>query len=618
MFAAVAMYSITASQDFIQQSVGQSSVLLAEDTAKSIEFRVSIKIDKLIDFSKTEVVQKALLESNLEFGELEDIQGYITQQEDDWRSVPKKTITPFMQSLISNELSEDIRKNFVDKINPETGHSVFAEVFITNEYGANVAQSGKTTDYRQDDEDWWQKAKVNGISIGKAEYDESAEADIIPIGIRITDEDGNFVGVLKAPLSIISIIQEAEISPRYDETTQVNIVTGDGNLIYSTEAFRFNEDVSDHSFFDKLQSGQQQGFFVDDGESKKELFAYIRPSNLQVLGEQDWIIVISHEIGEVGILSGMLTLQNNLIIAFVIILAIAIGLGIIFSRDISVPITKLAYLAKEIGKENFDVEVNIRGKGEIIQLIKNMQNMGTKLKNAKKHKEEFISMITHELKTPLTPIIGFCQSLRDPEILGTLSKDQLDAVDTISKNANRLQSIIGDLMDSHRLDLEKMKFNFTEVDVVESIRYVIDNYDTELKSKKIYVNVSAVSPMLLTTDKIRLEQVLTNIFINSIDFVPNDNGKIFVSAKLQTDHILFTITDNGAGIPPEEIDNIFDSFSQIDTALTRKHGGAGLGLAICKALVTKLGGKIWVKSELGKGTTFYFTISQKAAQMDKS
>ena len=618
MFAAVAMYSITASQDFIQQSVGQSSVLLAEDTAKSIEFRVSIKIDKLIDFSKTEVVQKALLESNLEFGELEDIQGYITQQEDDWRSVPKKTITPFMQSLISNELSEDIRKNFVDKINPETGHSVFAEVFITNEYGANVAQSGKTTDYRQDDEDWWQKAKVNGISIGKAEYDESAEADIIPIGIRITDEDGNFVGVLKAPLSIISIIQEAEISPRYDETTQVNIVTGDGNLIYSTEAFRFNEDVSDHSFFDKLQSGQQQGFFVDDGESKKELFAYIRPSNLQVLGEQDWIIVISHEIGEVGILSGMLTLQNNLIIAFVIILAIAIGLGIIFSRDISVPITKLAYLAKEIGKENFDVEVNIRGKGEIIQLIKNMQNMGTKLKNAKKHKEEFISMITHELKTPLTPIIGFCQSLRDPEILGTLSKDQLDAVDTISKNANRLQSIIGDLMDSHRLDLEKMKFNFTEVDVVESIRYVIDNYDTELKSKKIYVNVSAVSPMLLTTDKIRLEQVLTNIFINSIDFVPNDNGKIFVGAKLQTDHILFTITDNGAGIPPEDIDNIFDSFSQIDTALTRKHGGAGLGLAICKALVTKLGGKIWVKSELGKGTTFYFTISQKAAQMDKS
>jgi len=457
-----------------------------------------------------------------------------------------------------------------------------------------------------------------GMSIGKAEYDESAKADIIPIGIRISDENGNFVGVLKAALSVSSIIQEAEFYTQYDETTQVNIVTGDGNLIYSTKAFRFNEDISDHSFFDKLQNGQQRGFFVDDGESKKELFAYVRPSNLQVLGEQDWIIVIKHEIGGAGILSGMLTLRDNMIIGSAIIVGIALGIGIIFSRDISTPITKLTYLAKEIGKENFDVEVNIKGKGEIIQLIENMQNMGTKLKNAKKQKEEFVSMITHELKTPLTPIIGFCQALREPKILGTLSQGQLDAVETISKNANRLQSIIGDLLDSHRLDLEKIKLNFTEVDVVELINSVINNYEKELESKKIHVTVRAKSPMLLTTDKLRVEQVLTNIFVNSIDFVPKNTGKIFVRAKLQADSILFTIKDNGAGIPPKEIDNIFKPFSQIDTALTRKHGGAGLGLAICKALVTKLGGEIWVESELGKGTTFYFTISQKAAQMDKS
>jgi len=314
----------------------------------------------------------------------------------------------------------------------------------------------------------------------------------------------------------------------------------------------------------------------------------------------------------------MLTLRDNMIIAFAIIVGIALGIGIIFSRDISIPITKLTYLAKEIGKENFDAEVNIKGKGEIIQLIENMQNMGTKLKNAKKQKEEFISMITHELKTPLTPIIGFCQALADPKILGTLTPEQQSAVETISKNANRLQSIIGDLLDSHRLDLEKMKFNFTEVDVVELINSVINNFEKELESKKIHVTVRADPPMLLTTDRLRVEQVLTNIFVNSLDFVLKDTGEIIVMAKLQKDGILFSIQDNGVGIPPEEIINIFNPFSQIDTALTRKHGGAGLGLAICKALVTKLGGKIWVESELDKGTTFYFTISQKAAQMDKS
>ena len=614
----MAMYSVIEGQNVIQQSVGQSSVLLAEDTAKFIEIKVSNKIDDLIDFSKTEVVQKALLESNLEFDELEDIQGYITQQEDEWRSVPAESITPFMQSLISNELSEDIRKKFVDKINPKTGHSVFAEVFLTNEYGANIAQSGKTIDYRQDVEDWWQKAKVNGISIDKADYDESAKSNIIPIGISITDEDGNFVGVLKSALSVSSIIQEAEISTQHDETTQVNIVTGDGNLIYSTKAFKFNEDISDHSFFDKLQSGQQRGFFVDSGESKKELFAYVRPSNLQVLGEQDWIIVIKHEIGDVGIFSEMLTLRDNMIIASTIIVGIAIGIGIIFSRDISRPITKLTYLAKEFGKGNFDAQVNIKGKGEVIQLIKNMHEMGITLKKAKRQKDEFISMITHELKTPLTPIMGFCQALCNPEILGTLTAQQQIAVDSISKNANRLQSIIGDLLDSHRLDLEKIKFNFTEVDVIDLINSVINNYEKELKSKEIQVTVNAKPPLILTTDKMRVEQVFTNIFVNSIDFVPKDTGKIFVRAKLQSDNILFTIQDNGAGIPPKDLNNIFNPFSQIDTSLTRKHGGAGLGLAICRALVTKLGGKIWVKSELGKGTTFYFTISQKAAEMDKS
>ncbi len=617
LFIVQAMYSVTVGQDFIQQSVGQSSLLLAEDMAKFIESGVSIKINDLIDYSKTDIVQKALLESTMEFDEFEDISGYIDQQENAWISAPYETITPFMQSLISNDLAEDIRKNFVEKINPKTSQSVFVELFLTNEYGANVAQSGKTTDYRQDDEDWWQKAKSNGISIGKTEYDESTKTDIISIGIKITDEDGNFIGVLKAALSVRSIIREAEISTQYEDTTQVNIVTEEGNLVYSTKAFRFNENISDLIFFKKLQSGQQQGFFVNDKQFKKELVVYTRPSHLEVLGEQDWIIVIKHDIGEVGILSGMVTLRENIIITSAIIAGIALGIGIIFSRDISNPIIKLTYLAKEIGKENFDTKVTIKGRGEITHLIKNMQDMGTKLKNAKKQKEEFISMITHELKTPLTPIIGFCQALLDHEILGTLSPKQQDAVETISKNANRLQSIIGDLLDSHRLDFNKIKFNYTKVDLVELTNSVMKNFKKEIESKKIQFNVDAKPPMLITTDKQRVEQILTNVVVNSIDFVPKDTGKISVSVKLQKDHVLFTIQDNGIGISPEDIDNIFNTFSQIETSLTRKHGGAGLGLAICRALVTKLGGKIWVESELGKGTSFYFTIAKKSEQIEK-
>ncbi len=313
-------------------------------------------------------------------------------------------------------------------------------------------------------------------------------------------------------------------------------------------------------------------------------------------------------------------------------------LSLYISRNITGPLVKLESITKKISEGETGLQISVKGDYEICQLANSFNEMSKYLQkyqeeilrrtkaeerslNLEKlqiHKEEFFSMITHELKTPLTPIIGFCQALSDPTILGALTPKQQKAVETISKNAHRLKSMIGDLLDSHRLDLEKIKFNFTEVDVVELINSVINNYKKELELKRINVTVSAKPPMLLTTDKLRVEQVLTNIFINSIDFVSKNTGEITVTAKLQKDSILFTIQDNGSGIPPDEINSIFNAFSQIDTALTRKHGGAGLGLAICKALVTKLGGKIWVESELGKGTTFYFTISQKVAQMDKS
>jgi len=608
IFVIFATFSITTGQDFIQESVGQSSLLLAQDMARFIDIGVSNNINDLIDFSKTDIVQKTLLESNQEFDNLSDIQGHIDQQDDAWVSTPYETITPFMQSLISNELAEDLKKNFVGKINPRTGHSAFAELFLTNQYGANVAQSGKTTDYRQDDEDWWQEAKANGISIGKTEYDESTKTDNISIGIKITDEDGDFAGVLLAGLSVRSIIREAEIFTQYEETTNVNIVTEEGHLIYSTEAISFNENISDHSFFKKLQSGQQGGFFVDEGEFTKELIVYSRPSHLQFLGNQDWIIVIKHEIGEVGVLSGMLTLRDRMIINSLIIVGVAIVGGIIFSRSISHPITRLIYLAKEIGKENFDVKVDLKGRGEIAQLVKNMQDMGTALKNAKKDKDEFIAMISHELKTPLTPIKIFATTLKKPKAFGELNQKQTEAVDAIHFNALRLERLIGDLLDAQRLETGRMMFSKEKFSVNEVLDDAVKDYQIMSREKNIQITSKIDEEIILYSDKKRIEQVLDNLARNAIDFVPKDTGIIKIFAQKNVDSVLFTVQDNGRGISKEAQKKLFTKFYQVDTSVTRRHGGTGLGLAISKGIVEELGGNIWLDSELGKGTKVYFTI----------
>ncbi len=604
----MATYSVTAGQDSIQQAVGQSSVLLAQDMARFVEFGITVKIDSLVDFSKTSLVQNALLKSNQEFDELEDIQVYITQQNDDWLSVPEETITPFMQSLISNEVAESIRKNFVEKINPRIGHSVFAELFITNAYGANIAQSGKTTDYRQDDEDWWHETRTKGINIDKTEYDESAKTDVIPIEIKIIDENGNFIGVLKAGLSLRSIIREAEIFTQSDISTQVNIITEEGNLVYSTKAFRFNEDISHENFFGKLQEGQQEGFFVDEGEFKNELVAYARPHNLLVLDEQNWIFVIKHQIGEVGVLSGMIELRNNLILSSSIIIGISMVLGLVFSRDFSNEFRKLTYLAKEIGKENFDAKVNLKGRGEMTQLFQNMHKMGVSLKNAKKSKDEFVAMISHELKTPLTPIKIYATALKKPKVFGELNQKQMEAVDGIHFNADRLERLIEDLLDAQRIETGRMIYKNEEFSVNEVLDEAVKDYKIMSQEKNIQITSEINGNVSIYSDKKRLDQVLDNLCRNSIDFVSKDTGTIQIIVEQNLAEVLFTVKDNGKGISKEAQKKLFTRFYQADVSITRRHGGTGLGLAICKGIVEGLGGKIWLESVLGKGTNVYFTI----------
>ncbi len=602
------MYSVTAGQDSIQQSVGQSSVLLAQDMVRFVEFGITVKIDALVDYSKTSLVQNALLKSNQEFSEHENIQVYITQQDDDWKSVSDETITPFIQSLISNEVSESIRKNFVEKINPRIGHSVFAEIFVTNAYGANIAQSGKTTDYRQDDEDWWHEARTSGINIEKTEYDESVKTDVIPIEIKIIDEDGEFIGVLKAGLSLRSIIREAEIFTQSDISTEVNIITEEGNIVYSTKAFSFNEDISEQIFFDKLQSGQQGGFFVNEGKFKTDLVAYSRPHNLPVLGEQDWIFVIKHQIGEVGILSGMITLRDNLILASAVIIGIAVALGIIFSRSFSKQFTKLTYLAKEIGKEHFDVKVNLEGKGEMAQLVRNMQDMGSELKKAKQSKDEFVAMISHELKTPLTPIKIYTSALKNPKVYGELNQKQTDAVQGINFNAQRLEKLIEDLLDAQRLETGRMMFKKDKFSVNEVLDESVKSYQIMCDEKNIQITSKMNEEIFIYSDKKRIEQVLDNLCRNSIDFVPKDTGIVKIFSEKKNNDVLFAVKDNGRGILKHAQKKLFTRFYQADTSLTRRHGGTGLGLAICKGIVEGLGGKIWLESTVGTGTNVYFTI----------
>ena len=242
------------------------------------------------------------------------------------------------------------------------------------------------------------------------------------------------------------------------------------------------------------------------------------------------------------------------------------------------------------------------------------EKLSEALKNVKQselQKEEFSSMMTHELNTPLVPIKGYCEMLKDTDTFGILNKDQLDFINKIDSNATLLERLISDLLDVQKLDMKKMSFLITKFSLDGFMDELKENNLHLMKNKKINFTIKCPKNLILNSDKQRLRQVLDNLIRNSVDFVPIKDGMISVEAKIKEKNIIFSVTDNGPGIPKEKQSHIFKKFYQIDTSATRKHGGTGLGLVICKGITEGLDGKIWLESEFGKGTTFFIYLPAK-------
>ena len=328
--------------------------------------------------------------------------------------------------------------------------------------------------------------------------------------------------------------------------------------------------------------------------------------------------ILAYDVPYSQLLYGETTLGNLKVTLLVISLIVgAGGIGAVFvvSNRISRPITLLADSCKQQDANKLE-RIDLKTDDEINDVANALNTMIKKVNEVGKMKEEFSSMVTHELKTPLTPILGWCQTLMNPKIMGELTDKQKNAIEKIQSNAERLRQLVGDILDAEKLDMEKMKFDYVEINITEFFTHLEDNLQDTMKAKELEFNVSSDADLVIISDKNRLEQVLSNIILNAVDFV-NQKGRIDVSVKDSGNTVEFSVKDNGIGIPRSKINGLFKKFYQVDTSMTREHGGTGLGLAIVKGIVNGLGGKVWVKSKVKVGTTFYFTIPKKQKKSKK-
>lgn len=252
---------------------------------------------------------------------------------------------------------------------------------------------------------------------------------------------------------------------------------------------------------------------------------------------------------------------------------------------------------------------------QLLEAQEKLRKSYEELKKMDVKKDEFISIAAHELKTPITAIHGFSQLLQNPKVAE--NKEMREKfLKIIDKETKRLGNLITDILDLSRIDLGSIKFNYQRVDIYEVLESIKKEASMLIKDTPLYIEYKIEKNLpKIITDRERLVQILLNLINNAVKYTPH--GKITISVKKEGDFVHFSVKDTGIGIPRSQREKIFERFYQIDSSYTRQKGGTGLGLSLCKEFVERLGGRIWVESKLGKGSTFHFTLPIKGLNKSK-
>jgi two-component system phosphate regulon sensor histidine kinase PhoR len=229
----------------------------------------------------------------------------------------------------------------------------------------------------------------------------------------------------------------------------------------------------------------------------------------------------------------------------------------------------------------------------------------TRLKQLERTREEFVANVSHELRTPLSLIKGYVETLLD----GAKDNPEVETrfLETIQRNAERLQFLIEDLLTISELESGRIKMNLQQVQLHPLVDKILDDLRPQARTRKVTLT-NEVPELAAQADADRLQQVLANIVGNAIKYGRLE-GQVTVSAQNgDGEMIQVCVQDDGPGIPADALERVFERFYRVDKARSREQGGTGLGLSIVKHIVQSHGGKVWAKSELGKGAAFYFTL----------
>ncbi len=287
----------------------------------------------------------------------------------------------------------------------------------------------------------------------------------------------------------------------------------------------------------------------------------------------------------------------------VVAIAVALILTFILSRRILSPMKDLSQAAGKLGKGDFSQRVTVGDKGEIGELAESFNTMAGDLEHNEHLRRNMVADVAHELRTPLSNLSGYLEAIRD----GVVKPDE-DIIRSLSEESATLSRLVDDLQELSLAESGELKLTLQSEDISRLIKETVEAAGAKASAGKIKLGseVAAGLPAVVI-DSHRIRQVLNNLIQNAISHT-GEKGTITVTAEQRVKDIAVSVTDTGEGISAADLPNIFERFYRVDKSRTRSTGGSGLGLTIAKRLVEAHGGKISVKSEPGKGSTFIFTL----------
>jgi two-component system phosphate regulon sensor histidine kinase PhoR len=303
------------------------------------------------------------------------------------------------------------------------------------------------------------------------------------------------------------------------------------------------------------------------------------------------------------------------IIGAIAAICIAGVIAYVMARGISTPIRQMKEVADAVAKGQFDKKSLIRGEDELAELAQSLNAMSDELKLKIERlkyldnvRTDFVANVSHELKTPLTSIRGFVETLEDGAVNDSNNARRFLAI--IKKHAQRLGNIIDDLLRLSELESDG-GIEMAELDLKGLIDEIVMGFGHSLAVKRQALSVEASSgDFTISGDRDRLEQVFVNLIDNAIKYT-KEGGGIKVQLARTDDSAIVTVEDNGIGIPKEDVERVFERFYRVDKAHSRELGGTGLGLSIAKHIVLAHNGGIRIESEVSRGTKVIVTLPKK-------